>query len=261
MHDSFPERRFIPSIAALTVTLTLSVAIPDAIAQGAEASDPGGVFLLAREHVRNGLDESAEPLFAEVVRLDPDAVVPRLEWAAVLLRLNRPDAAVAALEPLAERVRDLARDDPARAARWYHLRGAAAARGGADDRAVRLFERAASLAPDDLGLRVRLIGLHRALDDVTGVVPHLEALASALPGHVDVRLELGRAYLELERWDEAVGAFRDVIELAPDRPAGWNGLEEALEGAGLEGDARRVGERAGQFRDEEPVQPEEGAHP
>ena len=65
------------------------------------------LFLFALEARRRGDERLAGFVLERVVRLDPQAVLPRLEWAEVLLSLGEPDLVEALLMPVAERSRTM----------------------------------------------------------------------------------------------------------------------------------------------------------
>lgn len=181
----------------------------------ADLADAGLAYHLAREARARGEMERAAALLEIAVRLDPDAVLPRLDRVEVLLELNRASGAERLLEPIASEVAAETEARPATAARYHRLRGAIALRGGRPDMAIEGYEKAARLAPWDLGLRAQLIGLHRASGDPAAAIPHLEAASRFLPFNAELRTELGDALLDLERYAEAEAVYLEALELVP----------------------------------------------
>ena len=53
---------------------------------------------------------------------------------------------------------------------------------------------------------------------------HLEAAGRAGGGHPELFNQVGRAYLQLKRWNEAQAAFQKSLEAEPDNPAALDGL-------------------------------------
>lgn len=181
----------------------------------ADVTDAGLAYHLAREARARGETERAAALLDIAVRLDPDAVLPRLDRVEVLLELNRPSGAGLLLEPIATEVAAESEARPATAARYHRLRGAIALRSGRPDMAIEGYEKAVRLAPWDLGLRAQLIGLHRASGDPAAAIPHLEAASRFLPFNGELRAELGDALLDLERYAEAEAVYLEALELVP----------------------------------------------
>lgn len=76
----------------------------------------------------------------------------------------------------------------------------------------------------------------------------LRAAAEELPDDMLTALYLGRAYMELERWAEAVAAFDTVTRLEPNWPSGWINRSGAFLELGMHDraidDARRAVEAA-----------------
>ncbi|MBW3661329.1 MAG: tetratricopeptide repeat protein [Gemmatimonadetes bacterium] len=180
-----------------------------------EGVDASLAYHLAREARARDELERAAALLELAVDLDPAAVLPRLDRVEVLLELNRPRAAASILAPIAARVEAETAARPATAARYHRLIGAVALRSGQPHQAIEGYERASRLAPWDLRIRAQLIGLHRATGDPAGAIPHLRAATEALPENAELRVELGDALLDLERYTEAEAAYLDALELTP----------------------------------------------
>jgi tetratricopeptide (TPR) repeat protein len=181
-------------------------------------------FHLAQEARRHGDDARAAEWLSEAVRLDPAAPLPRIEWAAALLAIGDPSAAETALDPLASWWDRVPAGEDELAARYAHLKAAAAARRGSPDDAIVWYERAVLRAPRDLGLRAQLIGHYRARGDEEAALLHLRATAAALPDNGDLQVELGHTLLVLARWEEAEAAFAHAVAVQPRLEQGWDGL-------------------------------------
>ncbi|HJU87098.1 MAG TPA: tetratricopeptide repeat protein [Gemmatimonadota bacterium] len=238
-------RRFLPIFAVLLPSfLTLPAARQPVLAQEAAATsrdvDGGALFHLALEARRQGDERLAGVVLERVVRLDPQAVLPRLEWAEVLLSLGEPGLVEALLLPVAERIEAEARERPDSAARFYRLRGNAAVRSGRKAEGLELYERAIALAPHDLGLRGLVVSMYRAGGDASSAARHLMAAASIRPQDFDLRLEAGKALLAVDRFAEAEDEFRIALRLDLWSVPAWQGLGESLAGQRKWADAEEV---------------------
>ncbi|HEY7472079.1 MAG TPA: tetratricopeptide repeat protein [Gemmatimonadota bacterium] len=233
-----------PIVALAIGGLALPPAAPAIRAQPLEAVDAaatsGELFHIALEARRRGDQRFAAAILERVVRMDPTAVLPRLEWAETLLVLREPELVDALLLPLAERIEAEAAERPDSAARFYRLRGNAAARAGRKTDAIELYERAIELSPYDLGLRSLLVSMYRSRADAPATARHLVAAAELRPGDADLRVEAGRALLALDRYDEAEAEFRMALEIDLWAVPAWQGLGEALAGQERWADAEEV---------------------
>ena len=210
--------------AGLLATLAAAHLAGAAVARAQAPAEAMLRFHLAQEARRSGEPLVAAQWLAAAVQLDPGATIPRLEWASVLLEIGDPAAAERALTPLDSwwEGRPEAEDD---LGAWYaRLRGASAARRGGDDEAVVWYERAVARAPGDLGLRAQLIGQYRARNDEERALVHLQAAAGLMPPSADLRLEIGRSLLALDRWPEAERFFAEAATLDPRMERAWDGL-------------------------------------
>ncbi len=186
------------------------------------------LFHLAEEARYQGDPSTAEVWLRHAVELDPEAVILRLEWAAVLLQLGRPEPATEALSEFSDKIRDLESSEPERAASFHRLQAIIASHRGDHEAAIESYERAARLAPRDIRLRFQLIGLHRARGSSAGTLTHLKAAADLRPQSVELRVEVGRALLALEQWSEAEHNFRAAVTIDAGHASAWEGLGQAL---------------------------------
>jgi tetratricopeptide (TPR) repeat protein len=132
------------------------------------------------------------------------------------------------------------------------------------DRAQALYERAVEVAPDRGEARLRLARLQRLRGNPAAA---LEQLSRALPSgkrllatqyyqqfEADVHLERGRAFQDLERWDDASRAYTDAIAVLPDLGEAHRQLAEVLYRRGQYGRALEHAGRAGALG--HPVRPD-----
>jgi tetratricopeptide (TPR) repeat protein len=233
-----------PIFTILLCCLAFPPAMPQARAQATLELGPeitsGALFHVALEARRRGDERLAAAVLERVVRLDPGAVLPRLEWAEALLSLRESAIVEALLAPVAARIEAEAKERPDSAARFYRLRGNAAARAGRTEDALELYERAIDLAPRDLGLRGLVVSMYRSRGDDGAAARHLVAAASLQPDDADLRVEAGRALLSVERFEEAEVEFRVALRIDLWAVAGWQGLGQSLAGQRRWADAEEV---------------------
>ncbi|MGH7566508.1 MAG: tetratricopeptide repeat protein, partial [Gemmatimonadota bacterium] len=236
--------RFWPILGILLCCLAFPTAVSPACAQ--QSGQPGpevtseGLFHLALEARRRGDERLAAVVLERVVRLDPGAVLPRLEWAEVLLSLREPGMVEALLVPVAARIEAEAKERPDSAARFYRLRGNAAARAGRKKDALELYERAIDLAPANLGLRGLVISMYRSSGDDDAAARHLVAAVSLRPDDADLRVEAGRALLAVDHFEEAELEFRVALRIDLWAVHAWQGLGQSLAGQRRWADAEEV---------------------
>ena len=209
---------------ALRATLLAAFATALAVPARGQSAEALLRFHFAEEARQRGDQARAAEWLAEAVRLDPTAPLPRIEWAAILFETEGPTAVEAVLEPLASWWSRLPAGENALAARYARLRAATAARRGAPDEAVVWYEQAVERAPLDLGLRAQLIGHYRARGQEEAALLHLRAAAAALPYNGELQVELGRALLDLEQWEEAEAVFGGAAAVDPRLERAWDGL-------------------------------------
>jgi len=236
--------RFWPILAILLCYLAVPPAVSPACAQQSGQLDSDitseSLFHLALEARRRGDERLAAAVLERVVRLDPGAVLPRLEWAEVLLSLRESGMVEALLAPVAARIEAEAKERPDSAARFYRLRGNAAARAGRNADALTLYERSIDLAPEDLGLRGLVVSMYRSKGDDGAVARHLVAAASLRPDNADLRVEAGRALLAVDRFEEAEVEFRIALRIDLRAVPAWQGLGQSLAGQRKWADAEEV---------------------
>jgi tetratricopeptide (TPR) repeat protein len=234
--------RFWPILAIVLLSHARPGAVPAARAQHAEPPQitSQALFHIALEARRRGEERLAAAMLESVVRLDPGAVLPRLEWAEALLSLQEPELVEALLMPVADRIVAEAGERPDSASRYFRLRGNAAARAGRSEDALELYEQAIDLAPEDLGLRGLVVSMYRSGGDDDAAARHLLAAASLRPGDADLRIEAGRSLVAVGRFAEAEEEFRIALRIDLWAVRAWQGLGESLIGQRKWEDAEEV---------------------
>lgn len=162
-------------------------------------------FGLANACARLGLDEKSREYRAKFQELRTD------ERELRTLERNQyddPDA-------MGEDVADLYAD----AGRVYLASGNAPA-------AERLWQRAATLHPADLGSRQMLAQFYLEQRKLPQAVEILEQMAQIEPQKTSYHLEIGRLYAQSSQIDRAEKAFRAVCDRAPKDPAGYVALAQ-----------------------------------
>ncbi len=89
------------------------------------------------------------------------------------------------------------------------------------DEAIDLFQTAASLDSTDLGALLELSDLYRQTGDTTAYLETSHAIKDRFPEDWQVDLNLGRFYLDQQRFGEALTEFRHVASKAPNALWGW----------------------------------------
>lgn len=227
-----------PSVRHLVPGAIVILVLANGVAQAQQAAKGSypratHLFHLAIEARKANDLDAASSLLEEVVQIDSAASLPRLEWSEVLIDQGDRGRARSVLEPIEKDIRFQAKRDPYLAARYFELRGRALSGSGDLTVMAALFEEAARHAPRDIRLRGRLIGLYRAQRNRSGVLRHLEAATDILPYNADLRVEVGRELLALNRWQEAEEVFRQALSLDRESVQAWDGLGISLTGQRL----------------------------
>ncbi|MFQ5599320.1 MAG: tetratricopeptide repeat protein, partial [Candidatus Krumholzibacteriia bacterium] len=118
------------------------------------------------------------------------------------------------------------------------------AKGGWFRHAIREYELALRLAPEDPGVRDGLARMHARAGNDSLAVLQLRDLLRDEPGYARSWYNLGNVYRRIERFEEAVGAYRRALEIEPRREAAWNNLGEAFRAQGDTARAAAAYERA-----------------
>lgn len=190
-----------------------------------------------------GDPESARGSFERALELDPRNLPTLLHLAQIALEQNRVDDA----ESYARRALDV---DPGAAAAHYVLGKAAVARRDFAA-AVEAFERTLELQPTATRVHYALAQAHRRLGDREAARRHLELQGNADVGFRDplvsgirgaaagaaAHMQRGAAARAAGRLDEAIAAYRQAVELAPENPEARRDLGLVLARAGRTGEA------------------------
>ncbi|WP_169823526.1 tetratricopeptide repeat protein [Azoarcus olearius] len=187
-----------------------------------------------RSWVRNGVWDVAAAAARELLAADPSAGEAHGLLGQALLAL---DDVPAALESLRAAVSSMPDDLETVQALAF-----AAWNAGCLDECRAQFERAVSLAPQDLQLRVNLARLLRQADDLGAAAEHLHAALAIDISHVPSLRELAQVTLAAGADDAARELFERVVAIDRHDAEAWFGLGAALRGL------RRYGEAAAAFR-------------
>jgi len=90
--------------------------------------------------------------------------------------------------------------------------------------AVTAARRAVALAPEDGEAALLVARGLRANGNPAGAVDYLKAFAETKPASVPMQIELGWAYLQTRRFQEATAAFNEALRVQPGTPAAREGL-------------------------------------
>lgn len=210
--------------------------------------------------------EEAEALMRKGVETSPEATLMKSHLAEVLAAQGRYDEAFDLAKLIHEQVPG---DDLARYAMLRYLRGAKKI-----DEAIGIGENWLAEDADNRGLQAQVgemltmdknnaagiplleaslqddlprANVHRALarvrfakGDVEAAIGHLIKEALWFPQRPEVRLELGNAYMKMERWDEAAAEFESFAKMTPRRSEGRRLWSQAVFNAGAYPESRAI---------------------
>jgi tetratricopeptide (TPR) repeat protein len=106
------------------------------------------------------------------------------------------------------------------------------------------FKQAVDLDPDLSEAWEALYKMSRDHDEAQEALPYLNALLELAPNRVDLWLEQGSLYEELERWKEAEQSYRQAIHLQPEHVEALNRLAFLLHAKGQREEAKRLWQRS-----------------
>lgn len=112
------------------------------------------------------------------------------------------------------------------------------------DKAIPLFEKAAGLNPPDLSASYQLGRLKQMGNDHQGAIPLYQQMLEQQPEAGLVWNNLGVAYRETGKADEAMDSFRAAVRFAPEMAQAWNNLGVALDEQGQVEQALNAYEKA-----------------
>ena len=104
--------------------------------------------------------------------------------------------------------------------------------------------KAAELAPDSLPIRTQLALGKLSTGKVEAAIADLKAVLAEQKDFVQARVMLALAYLSQKRSDDALGTARELIEIKPNDPLGYNLLGYVTEVGGEKAQARSAYEQA-----------------
>lgn len=183
---------------------------------------PDAHHLLALCHAEAEHSEQAEQSFVQALELVPDHPLVLLNYATLLRKTGRLDAALAVLR----RATDAAPDS---AKAWSEL-GVTALRAGQHDQAQAALKRAVALQPGSVLDWHALGNASRASGDLEAAEAAFRTVTALSPGHPSALINLGAVLRMSGRPDEAVACYEQV------RKRGYQGpeLADALVGALLD---------------------------
>jgi len=131
-----------------------------------------------------------------------------LEASGLEGRLGRWEAADA--------MASLARLQWADEAVYLNQRGFLASLAGRDEKAVKLHEEAARIAPDEPSAHIALAYLRSAAGDLDQAYGSLVNALARAPHYADLNYQMGLLHLAHESVKDALGSFRTALEINPD---------------------------------------------
>jgi putative PEP-CTERM system TPR-repeat lipoprotein len=178
---------------------------------GGSVEDPRVLFLAGMAEARLGALAPAERLLAKAVRLQPEALEPRRELAALHLRRGRPQDALDVLRPeFAARRPD--------AALW-RVAGQAYTMAGDFERADQAFAQAREHAPEDGQLDIAIGGSLLARGQLDAGLQALRAAAGREDTRLAAELALISTQMNRRQFDEALRGADRLAAASPSDPA------------------------------------------
>lgn len=165
-------------------------------------------FVRGYLHELRNEDAQALTDYEDALRIDPDSVTLHHRAATLAFRQGRYDAGVTHAEEALQRDQNHL-PTLLLLARWY------AASGTEFDRAVDLFERAASLDPDNLESYLNLGLLYAKVGRYSDAERTLNRALVVDPTSPSAHLYLGKVAMAQKHWKDAETHFQRTIQLAP----------------------------------------------
>ena len=173
--------------------------------------DIGDNTFIIPAHLVERVHEGGSPVIAPppkpIAEMLGDSALPSSQSSA-LLRNGKPDPDY--LEQIDNG------NDPERAAAAYNAVGRWEAQYGTPAQALRYFERALSLAPQDASIRASYAALLVNQGRANEAISHAERAAQSAPNQPEVFMVLGYAYSSANRAKDAAKAWKRSVELRPD---------------------------------------------
>ncbi len=173
-------------------------------------SPPAAYAHFVRGYLHELRNEEAQALtdYEDALRVDPESVALHYRAASLAFRQGRYDVGVTHAEEALQRDGNHL-PTLVLLARWY------AASGTEFDRAVELFERAASLEPDNLEPYLSLSLLYAKVGRYSDAERTLDQALAIDPTAPSAHLYLGKVAMAQKHWKDAETHFERTIELAP----------------------------------------------
>jgi tetratricopeptide (TPR) repeat protein len=177
-----------------------------------------------------GRFDEALPHYRKVLDIVPEASVYRLQLAAALTHLRRPQEAAAVLD---EAIRDNPQDLRA------HLElGNLLMQSGRMDMAIPHFEEVLKIQPAEMLARLNLASALAHERRFAGAVAHATKAVEDVPENFEARYTLGAIYLTQSRYPEAIVHLKEACRLRPDDDLSRAQLQRAQKAADREKSAK-----------------------
>ena len=206
-----------------------------ALSKRAAALRPESVdyrYVIGTQLLRMGEVEEAAAQLRTVVEERPWHHGAQYNLGQALMRLGEEDEAETHLA-LAEEAQQIQQEineaheavnrDPSDVQNWLHL-SEVHRKAGMYDRALDAYKRAIAIIPNDLRMHVNLASLMLESGDADGAIAQYRMVVDRDPSLADAWLNLGVAYGNAERYDEARQAWEMTIRLDPGNRTARNNL-------------------------------------
>lgn len=151
------------------------------------------------EHLFNKLDyQRAEAFFQLAIKHYPQRPIYYINYSALLIDTDRPDAALAYLEKA-----KLLFKTPERQGKWFNNMGAAHFRLGNYEDSLKNFLAAVNCCPDEIEFQINLGGAHTAVGDNAAAISVLEKTLELAPHSAGLRKNLALNFIQTGRYKEA----------------------------------------------------------
>ncbi len=189
-------------------------------------------YVIGTQLLRMGEVEEAAAQLRTVVEERPWHHGAQYNLGQALMRLGEEDEAETHLA-LAEEAQQIQQEineaheavnrDPSDVQNWLHL-SEVHRKAGMYDRALDAYKRAIAIIPNDLRMHVNLASLMLESGDADGAIAQYRMVVDRDPSLADAWLNLGVAYGNAERYDEARQAWEMTIRLDPGNRTARNNL-------------------------------------
>lgn len=169
-------------------------------------------------HAKNRFQE-AEDSFRQALAINPGYTEAALNLSVTLNDRGKYDEARAVYASVVSRTQVAPRQlDPFAKGKLANMHadvGAAYASLGLFEEAVREYDKALTLCPDFVDLRMRLGNVYRDAGQTELAVAELERVREQKPDFLAARVSLGLAYFSRGRRDDAVAEWLEVLAIDP----------------------------------------------